>query len=62
MKRLKQAQYQLVKFSNLFVVQVIERLSFGSGPFPIYSWEEVTTEIACHVTKYRYDKLKKASC
>ena len=44
MKRLKQAQYQLVKFSNLFVFQVIERLSFGSGPLPIYSWEEVTTQ------------------
>ena len=46
MKRLKQTQYQnqLVKVSNLFVFQVIERLSFGSLPLPIYSWEEVTTQ------------------
>ena len=43
MKRLKQAQYQLVKFINLFVVQFIERLSLGSGPLLIYSREEMTT-------------------
>ena len=43
MKRLKQAQYQLVKFINLFVVQFIERLSLGSGPLPYYSREEMTT-------------------
>ena len=43
MKRLKQAQYQLVKFINLIVVQIIKRLSLGSSPLPIYSLEEMTT-------------------
>ena len=43
MKRLRQAQYQLVKFINLIVVQIIERLSLGFSLLPIYSREEMTT-------------------
>ena len=43
MKRLRQTQYQLVKFINLIVVQIIERLSLGLSLLPIYSREEMTT-------------------